>query len=448
VGLKDLEVLYKSHGIPPEYVSEIGEREGVKVEVPLNFYDKVRGKEEGKKEKIDIERSSREEIGDFSDVEGIPKTELLCYEGKAEFDATVLAVLGGKYVVLDKTAFYPEGGGQAGDTGKLGEEKVKNTVKVEGVALHETKNASKFREGEQVHGEVDLGRRKQISRHHTAVHILNAACREVLGSHVWQGGSGKDEHKAHLDITHYKRITDEEMKRIELLTNEYIMLNKPITVEVMARNDAEKEYGFGLYQGGAVPGKEIRVVLIEGIDAEACGGTHEMLNSTGEIGVFKVVKRESVQDGIERIIFKAGTEAIRYMQEKEGVLRKAADVVSVSENELPQTVERFFTEWKAQKKEIEKLKKHFVKEIAEELVERSREKGVVEEELEEDQKTLAKIGELVSREKGTMVILKGANGALVCAAGEGAKKNAKELLQGVKGAKGGGNERLAMGRTA
>ena len=438
VGLKDLEVLYKSHGIPPEYVSETGEKEGVEVKVPMNFYDKVREKAEGEAGK------GREKM----DVEGIPKTRLLCYEGKEEFNATVLAVLGKKYVVLDKTAFYPEGGGQAGDTGMLEEEKVKNTVRVEGVALHEVKDASKFKKGEKVRGKVDLERRKQISRHHTAVHILNAACREVLGSHVWQGGSGKDEYKAHLDITHYKRIADDELKKIELLTNEYIMLDKPIRVEVMPRNKAEEEYGFGLYQGGAVPGKKIRVVLIEGIDAEACGGTHEMLKSTGEIGAFRIVKRESVQDGIERLTFKAGLEAIKHMQEKEGVLRKAADVVSVSENELPQTVERFFTEWKAQKKEIEKLKKHFVKEVAGELAERSLKEGVVEEELEEGQKTLAKIGELVAKEKGTMIILKGKNGALVCAAGEGAKKNAKELLKGIKGAKGGGNERLAMGRVA
>ncbi|MFP3949707.1 MAG: alanine--tRNA ligase [Candidatus Micrarchaeia archaeon] len=467
IGKKELEVLYKSHGIPPEYVAEMGAKQGVKVEVPMDFYDKVRGKEEGEKERarkgkgkmegkkegegeeteieIDVERSSTEEIENFLDVEGIPKTEPLWYSCEEEFEGNVLAVIG-KYVILDKSGFYPEGGGQAGDTGTLEGEKVKNTIKEAGVVLHEVKDSSKFRKGEKVKGKVDLGRRMQISRHHTAVHVLNAACREVLGNHVWQGGSGKDEHKAHLDITHYKRITEEELKKIELLTNEYIMRNVPIAVEVMARNDAEKKYGFGLYQGGAVPGKEIRIVIVEGIDAEACGGTHEMLKTTGEIGAFKIIKVEGVQDGIERITFKAGTEAIKYMQEKEGVLKKAADVVSVSDNELPQTVERFFSEWKAQRKEIEKLKERFMGELAKELVERSRKEGVVEEELDEGQKTLAKIGELVAKEKGTMVILKGADGGLVCAAGEGAKKNAKELLLGIKGAKGGGNERVAMGK--
>ena len=436
VGLGELEVLYKSHGIPPEYVAEIGEKEGVKVDVPMNFYDKVRGKGEGEKGK------TKEKI----DVKGVPKTKLLCYGIKADFDGKVLEIIGKKYVVLDKSAFYPEGGGQVGDIGTLGGEKVKNTIKEAGVVLHEVKDSSKFKKGETVHGTVDMERRKQISRHHTAVHVLNAACREILGDHVWQGGSGKDEHKAHLDITHYKRITEGEMKKIELLTNEYIMLNKPITVEVMARNDAEKKYGFGLYQGGAVPGKEIRVVVVEGVDAEACGGTHEMLKSTGEIGAFKIMKTESVQDGVERITFKAGTEAIKYMQEKEGVLKKAADIVSVSDNELPQTVERFFKEWKSQRKEIEMLKERFVGELAKELIERSKKEGIVEEKLDEEQKTLAKIGELVAKEKGAMVILKGRHGALVCSAGDGAKKNAKELLQSIKGAKGGGNERLAMGK--
>ncbi|MCP4648035.1 MAG: hypothetical protein GY852_09950, partial [bacterium] len=143
---------------------------------------------------------------------------------------------------------------------------------------------------------------------------------------------------------------------------------------------------------------------------------------------------------------KAGTEAIKKKKEKEGMLKKAADIVSVSDNELPQTVERFFKEWKSQRKEIEKLKERFVGEIAKELIERSKSEGVVEEELGEEQKTLAKIGELVAKEKGTMLILRGTSGAIVCAAGEGAKKNAKELLQSIKGAKGGGNEKLAMGK--
>lgn len=440
---KDLEVMYKSHGIPPEYVAEMGKKAGMNIEVPLDFYQRVREKAEGGAGGGEEEGGK----GGKLDLEGVPKTELLCYTRKAEFEAKVIGVAG-KYVILDRTAFYPEGGGQAGDSGELEGVKVKNTLKQEGVALHLVEDVSKFKGGEKVKGKVDIDRRKQISRHHTAVHVLNAACREVLGKHIWQGGSAKDEHKAHLDVTHYRKITDEEMKRIELLTNRYILENKKVSVEILPRNEAEKKYGFGLYQGGAVPGKEIRVVTIEGVDSEACGGTHEMLDFTGEIGAFKIVKRESVQDGIERITFKCGEEAIKYIQEREDMLKGAAGIVSVSENELPQTVERFFNEWKEQKKEIERLKDSLTGDMGKELAERSLKEGLVEVEIPEDQKTLAKIADIVSAEKGTMVILKGKNGALVCAAGEGAKKNARELLLSVKGAKGGGNERIAMGKIA
>ncbi len=438
---KDLEVMYKSHGIPPEYVAEIGKKQGIEIDVPLDFYQRVREKAEGGAG----EGEGAGEKGGKLDLEGVPKTEPLYYSRKAEFEAKVIGVIG-KYVILDRTAFYPEGGGQAGDSGELGGQKVLNTLKQEGVALHLVEDVSKFKKGDKVKGKVDIERRKQISRHHTAVHILNAACREVLGKHIWQGGSAKDEFKAHLDVTHYRKITDEEMKKIELLTNKHILENRRVTVEVLPRNEAEKKYGFGLYQGGAVPGKEIRVVTVEGVDSEACGGTHEMLDYTGEIGAFKIVKRESVQDGIERITFKCGEEAIKYIQEREEILKNAAAVVSVSENELPQTVERFFEEWKSQKKEIERLKENLVEDLGKELAERSKKEGLVEVEIPEGQKILAKIADIVSAEKGTMVIIKGSGGALVCAAGEGAKKNAKELLLSIKGAKGGGNERIAMGK--
>lgn len=441
IGEKELEVLYKSNGIPPECVAEICAKAGAGIEIPPDFYNRVREKAEGE------EKRGGEKEG--IDVEGMPKTALLCYEGKRGFDAKVVAVIK-RYVVLEQSAFYPEGGGQVGDTGTLDGKKVLNTIREAGVVLHQVGDTSGFRKGQVVHGEVDVERRKRITKHHTAVHILNAACRKVLGSHVWQGGSGKDEEKAHLDITHYRRISEEELAEIELLVNRYIMQDAPIRVETLPRNEAEAKYGFGLYQGGAVPGKEIRVVVVEGIDAEACGGTHSMLKRTGEIGAFRIVKRESVQDGIERISFKAGEEAVKYVQEREGILRRAAGVVSVSENELPQAMERFFREWKAQRREIEKLKERFVGEIAKELAARSLKEGLIEEELDEDAKTLGKIGELVSGEKGTMVVLKGRDGAFVCACGEGAEKNAKELLEELKreGAKGGGSERVVMGKMA
>ncbi|MEW5996901.1 MAG: alanine--tRNA ligase [Candidatus Micrarchaeota archaeon] len=448
IGERELVMLYESHGIPPEMVSEIAKGKGAEVKVPMNFYEKVRGKEE------DVGKEAEEKK---MDVGGIPKTEGLWYSTQGKFKAKVLKVIG-KYVVLDRSAFYPEGGGQAGDTGKLGGVKVLYMGKQAGVVLHLVEDAGKFKAGMEVEGKVDLDRRKRISKHHTAAHLLNAACREILGKHIWQAGSGKKEEEAHLDVTHYKRITEEELDAIERKVNEYIMRDLKIEVEVLPRNAAEQKYGFSLYQGGAVPGKELRVVKIGGgeletgngklVDAEACGGTHQMNTSTGELGYFRIVKRESVQDGVERIYYKVGEAAVRYAQGREGILRKAAGVVSVSEHQLPQAVERFFEGWKAQRKEIEKLKEEFVEARAEEIVERSGKEGVVEEKIEEDAKTLMKIGGIVSESEGAMAILRNSQGNFVCAAGKKAKKNALQLFEELKkrGAKGGGNERIVSGK--
>lgn len=451
---KELVTLYESHGIPPEMVAEIAKGKGVEVKVPMNFYEKVRGREEGEKE-----AKGEKKI----DVEGITKTEGLWYSTRGEFKAKVLRVIG-KYVVLDRTAFYPEGGGQVGDTGELllaGQgtgNRVLDTVKQAGVVLHLVEDAGKFKVGAAVEGKVDLGRRKRISKHHTAAHLLNAACREVLGKHIWQGGSGKKEDEAHLDVTHYRRIADEELNAIEKKVNEYIMGNLKIEVEVLPRTTAEQKYGFSLYQGGAVPGKELRIVKVESgepgtgnrklIDAEACGGTHQMNSTTGELGYFRIVKRESVQDGVERIYYKVGEAAVSYAQEREALLKKAAGVISVSEHQLPAAVERFFGEWKAQRKEIEKLREEFIEARAEEIVGKSAKTGVVEERMEEDAKVLAKIGALVSESEGAMAVLANLEGNFVCAAGKGAKKNALQLFEELKkkGARGGGNERLVSGK--
>ncbi|MCX6768634.1 MAG: alanine--tRNA ligase [Candidatus Micrarchaeota archaeon] len=444
-----LVMLYESHGIPPEMVADIAREKGADVEVPMNFYEKVRHREEGERK-----------LGNAGqiDVEGIPKTKELWYSKESGFRAKVLKVVEGKSlvrpaaVILDQTAFYPEGGGQVGDNGELGGVKVLNTIKQAGVALHLVEDAGKFKEGATVEGKVNLERRKRVSKHHTAAHLLNAACREILGTHIWQGGSGKKEDEAHLDVTHYKRISDEELNAIERKVNDYIMRDLRIEVEVLQRNTAEQKYGFSLYQGGAVPGKELRVVKIEDggklIDAEACGGTHQMNSTTGEIGYFKIVKRESVQDGVERIYYKVGEAAVAYAQGREALLKKAAGVISVSEQQLPQAVERFFEEWKSQRKEIEKLKEEFIGARAEEIAEKSAKEGVVEEKIGEDAKVLAKIGALVSESAGAMVILTNPEGNFVCAAGKGAKKNALQLFEELKkrGAKGGGNEKMVSGK--
>jgi len=448
IKVDDLITLYKSNGIAPEFIADIANENGVDLSIPGNFYKLVR---EGEGEAAGPSKAPSTKVL-ASEVVDLPKTKELYYSKQATFKAKVQDILMGKYVVLDQSGFYPEGGGQVADIGSLSVSgsrfPVLNTVKAAGVILHEVKDATKIKKGAQVSAIVDLIRRKTIARHHTCAHLVNAACREVLGQHIWQGGSYKDEQKGHLDVTHFRRISPQELRAIELKVNEYIRENLPITTSVLPRNEAEREFGFRLYQGGAVPGKELRVVSIGDIDHEACGGTHQMLGHTGEIGAFKIVKRESVQDGIERIIYKAGDVAIRHMQEKEELLGRASGVLSVSESELVKSVERFFEEWKEQRKELEKLREEVVRSQAKEIIEQG--SGSPELHiLDLDPASLRKLGQLVAESGSASACLMNKEGNVVCAAGAKSQFKAKDLLdQTIKalGGSGGGSDRIAQGK--
>jgi alanyl-tRNA synthetase len=444
ISASELVTLYRSQGIPPEAVMDVASKNDVEVEMPGNFYEQVRAAD-GEEKMAENAPAVKVLSAELASIE---RTKPLYYSREAGFSATVLAIADKKYVVLDQSAFYPEGGGQVCDTGTLAGVPVTMVTKQAGIILHWVADTSAFRKGQRVDGVVDLKRRLMIARHHTAAHMLNAACRAVLGQHIWQGGSHKDDEKAHLDLTHYRRITPDELAMIEQKVNEYVMRNMPIATEVLPRNVAESKYGFRLYQGGAVPGKELRVVSVGDIDSEACGGTHTMLSRTGEIGCFKIVKRESVQDGIERITYKCGSAAIAYMQERERMLKEASEVVSVSESELKRTVERFFDEWKSQRKRIEELSELIVQEEAKELVAESAAKPVMKI-LDLDDSSLRKLATKVAESERSCACLLNKSGTLVCAAGVSSGRDAKEMLDKVLaqlGGSGGGSGRIAQGK--
>jgi alanyl-tRNA synthetase len=450
ISAKELSTLYRSNGIAPEYVVDIAKENGVDVQVPGNFYATVR---EGEGDPSGHAREGGVKLL-AADVVDLPRTKDLYYTKDRMFRAKILALIRDKYVVLDQTGFYPEGGGQVADTGAFeasgSVHRVLDVQKAAGVVLHEVENAAQLRKGQEVSGIVDVARRTAIARHHTSAHLVNAACREVLGAHIWQAGSYKDEEKGHLDVTHYRRITPAELRKIELKVNEYIMRDLPITTDILPRNEAEKRFGFRLYQGGAVPGKELRVVSVGDIDHEACGGTHQMLDSTGQIGAFKIVKREAVQDGVERIVYKAGAPAITYMQERDELLRSASDVLGVSDPELVQTVERFFREWKEQRKALERLGSQMVGFEAEGIIKHGADKPVVRT-LELDPVMLRQLGQLIAESDRAAACIMNKEGNLICAAGKNSAFSAKDLLaQVVKqlGGTGGGSDRIAQGKVA
>ena len=234
--------------------------------------------------------------------------------------------------------------------------RVDGVVKVGEVVLHHIVGGM-LRRGERLKGMVDEERRWSLMRHHTGTHILLHAAKEVLGAHIHQAGAQKGSESSRVDIRHFKHITQDELHRIEIAANRMIMANRPVEISIEDRTKAEQKYGFSLYQGGVPPGRDIRVVKVAG-DIEACAGTH--CRSTGEVGVIKVMRVEHIQDGIERIEFAAGIAAIYYMQHLEGIVASSADILSVQFENLPPTVTRFFTEWKDQKKEIERMSAQLV----------------------------------------------------------------------------------------
>ncbi len=433
---KQLVQLYESDGVPVEMVEEEAKKLGVKIDIPENFYQLVAQKNEKAKPKALKAKAEK-----------FKKTKQLFYEEKdiEEFSAKVLGV-DGKAIILDRTLFYPDSGGQAPDHGTLNGIEVEDVEKFNGVIYHYVKKPSEFKKGTRVIGKIDLKRREQLKKHHTAAHLLNAAARSLLGKHVWQAGARKEENKAHLDITHYKRITSEELRELELLVNKSIQQNLPVHIQEMPRNEAEKKYGFILYQGGYVPGKILRIVNIKGVDVEACGGTH--VKSTGEIGFFKILKRESVQDGIERIVFACGEPALRVMHQREELLEKAAKNLSVQAQELPHSTERFFHEWKELRKELEKARQKIAEAKSRELMEK---KGKIIKEYIEgiDSKALMEIGNRVIEKRAGIVLVLGTKENVVVFCGSKSKKNAREELQKIlakAGGKGGGSERMAAGR--
>lgn len=201
---------------------------------------------------------------------------------------------------------------------------------------------------------VDMENREKLKRLHTATHILNFSAREVLGSHIWQNGSNLKAEIGSLDITHYNNLSLDEIFKIEKLANQVIFENKVVKIEELERGEAEAKYGFTLYQGGAIPMKILRVVSVEDNDIEACGGIH--MESTGRIGLIKIVDSQKIQDGVVRLRFVVNDFALDLISKKQEVIDSVKEVFSVDETSLVRTSEKFFNEWKEQKKEIDKLK--------------------------------------------------------------------------------------------
>ncbi len=358
---RDFARMYESEGIQMEDIVKAVRKEGLDIKIPENVLSLILSK-----------REKKEKIGKEIKLKGrYPKTKVLFYEREKsrDFKARILGAEG-KYLVLDKSLFYAEAGGQESDYGKIVKGKkefiVQKVINNNGIFLHKLKDVKGLKKGDMIKGEINWERRLQLTKHHTATHIVGIAARKVLGRHIWQAGAHKAFDKSHLDVTHFKSISNKELREIELTANKIVERNLRIKKEFYTRNKAEEKFGFNIYQGGYVPGKTIRVVRIldekgKNLDVQACGGTH--LDRTGEVNFIKIVKRESIQDGVERLVFKAGLEAVKHVEREEEKIKNLGKIVGAPVKDLEKNIERIFSEWKTSRKEIDRLKDLILEDI-------------------------------------------------------------------------------------
>ncbi|MBK9166952.1 MAG: alanine--tRNA ligase [Bryobacterales bacterium] len=263
-------------------------------------------------------------------------------------------------VVLDRTPFYAETGGQVGDAGALYAietgEKLASVQTVypalPGLSVHKVTTLGPLHVGDDVRGEVEESLRLATMRNHTATHLLHAALRQVLGTHVKQAGSVVEPPRLRFDFSHYAAVDHAEIEEIERLVNAEILANAAVETTVMPLDQAVSTGAMALF--GEKYGEEVRVVSIEDFSRELCGGTH--VRRTGDIGICKIVSEGSISAGVRRIEAITGETAVSRYQHANGTLGRIAHMMRVSEPELVEHVEKLLARERALEKQVEQLK--------------------------------------------------------------------------------------------
>lgn len=293
--------------------------------------------------------------------------ETTSYEG-----AKVLAILDGETlrdelyegdqgsVILDETPFYAEAGGQVGDSGRLVSIdaiiKVNDTYSpVSGLIIHKvTVEKGTVKKGDTLTATVDAEKRDATRRNHTATHLVHAALREVLGTHVKQAGSVVAPSVLRFDFTHYQPMSDAEIQEIEDLVNRHILSNQPVNTNVMAIDDAMRGGAMALF--GEKYGSAVRVLSVGdgAFSKELCGGTH--VRATGDIGSFKITADEAIASGIRRIRAITGFDAFARFREDEKLIDASLGALNTQRDNLPNAIARLQEELKKTRKEMDELK--------------------------------------------------------------------------------------------
>ena len=324
----DIFKLYDTFGFPADLITDWCNEKNIMMD--FDGFQKALAEQKAKG-RAALKTHDQRLSGDFTMLAELPATEFLGYQ-TTESDAKVLALFdaankrvaslsGEGSVLLDRTPFYAMGGGQVGDTGILrfdgGAAAVLDcTTPAPKRSLHKVQVSGELKEGAPLHAVVDPERRARIRAHHTATHLLHAALREVLGTHVKQAGSVVDADRLRFDFTHFAPIEPEQMAEIERLVNEQTLLSKPTHLAEMSIDDALASGAMALF--GEKYGDRVRVMSVPGFSVELCGGTH--VANTGEIGLVKVTSESAVASGVRRLEAVAGAAALELLQQDEALI--------------------------------------------------------------------------------------------------------------------------------
>ena len=355
--------LYDTFGFPIDITREIAEENGL--EVDEDGFEKLMLEQKNRA------RAARGNISGWSEnsksaLADIAKTEFTGYS-EYETDAKILALItdegpvdsvseGDVTVVLDKTPFYGEGGGQVGDSGKITKDgavlDVSDTKKTDGVYLHICRlSDGEFSVGDSVKATLDGDRREAIKRNHSAAHLLQAALRRVLGNHVEQAGSYVDESRVRFDFRHFAPMTAEELANTEKAVNEAILSGIEVENYETSIEEAKKTGAMALF--GEKYGNRVRVVKMGDFSVELCGGTH--VSNTAKVGLFKIISESSVAAGVRRIEGTTGLGVLSFLEEKENLIKACAAELKANPAEIDKKAAALQAEVRAAKQEVEKI---------------------------------------------------------------------------------------------
>ncbi|HHW03473.1 MAG TPA: alanine--tRNA ligase [Thermoanaerobacterales bacterium] len=371
-------MLYDTYGFPLDLTRDVAQEKGFSVDIK-SFEELM----EKQREKAKAARKESYRIDElFEILAPLPPTEFLGYDS-LESEAQVQLIVSNMetvesfddnskeaVMVLDKTPFYGEAGGQVGDTGVIENDnfifRVYDTQKTpDGKYYH----IGKLEKGEvsikdRVIARVDVDRRKDIARNHSATHLLHRSLKQVLGEHVSQAGSLVNDARLRFDFSHHSAMTLEELRQTEKRVNEAILSNLPVNVEVTTVQDAQKRGAIALF--GEKYGEKVRMVSMGDYSIELCGGTH--VKSTSEIGLFKIVSESSIGAGLRRIEAVTGKNLLNYLNITLQNLNDVADLLKTSPQEVYQKINELMERLKEQEREIEALSQQAINAQIEDII--------------------------------------------------------------------------------